>query len=99
MKTLKSPRWMRAIFGVAPYLLCLLLGHKKAVPMLNETDLVINTKGCPRCKKPFVWPAVWKITPCPPWSSEDDWREFKEKLYTEVRAGVIDEIKKHKQKS
>lgn len=76
--------------------LCFLFGHKKAVPMLNETDWAIFTKGCPRCGTHLGMPTTWKGCPPPPNSNEDQlksWEEFKLKHYAEIRASVNENLK------
>lgn len=77
--------------SVMPRFLCFLFGHKKAIPMLNETDWAIFTKGCPRCGTHLGMPATWKNCPPPPNSNEEQlksWEEFKIKHYAEIRASV-----------
>lgn len=70
---------------------CFLFGHKKAVPMLNEDENYIFTKGCPRCKEPLGWCATWKSMPHPPNSTPEQlqsWKDYLEQHWKEVRASV-----------
>lgn len=67
--------------------ICFFKGHKP-VKMLIENDRCIYTSGCKRCKLPLGLPATWKLTPCPPWSNEDEWRKFKEADFAKIRASV-----------
>lgn len=77
------------IDSVMPRLLCFLFGHKKAIPMLNETNWAIFTNGCPRCGTHLGMPATWKNCPPPPNSNDEQlksWEEYKLKHHAEIRA-------------
>jgi len=71
--------------------LCFIFGHKKATPMLNETDWAIFTKGCSRCKTHLGMPTTWKNCPPPPNSNKEQlesWEQYKIKHHAEIRASV-----------
>lgn len=87
MNNIKLPKWLYTIFGVMPRFICFFKGHKP-VKMLIESEIYIYTRGCERCKQPLGLPDTWKYTPCPPCSTEEDWKKFKEQQWDEIRASV-----------
>lgn len=85
----------KGIINALKSIYCFLVGHNKAVPMLNETYWAIFTKGCPRCKTHLGFPETWKNCPPPPNSNKEQiksWEEFKIKHYSKIRSSVMKDI-------
>lgn len=83
MKTLKRI--------IPPRFVCFILGHKKAVSMLNEDEYCIWDKGCPRCKQPVLFPIAWKSTTPPPGTGKEEYKKFLIEYFENLRASIIKE--------
>jgi hypothetical protein len=85
-------RFLRKHIVRLRYLLCLIIGHRKAIDMLYEDDFAIYTKCCPRCEKPVWMPTILKNIPPPPNSTPEQiesWHNYMKSRIAEAKEPFI----------
>ena len=68
-------------------IICFFTGHSKIEKYITETDSVIYTKRCKRCKRPCGLPELKNIPP-PPFSTIEEierWNKYQKERFENIR--------------